>query len=350
MPDLSPPGGPVSLPATPAGHAADFALAVLAGRIELTVSLAEERFAPSFFEDDTPVEELVAQVRALRDLADLVAIDIEVDRLDSIQVLSAGAHGMRRLWARCEPGPPHRITGLLIGDAIEARWTDQRVAGCDGDIYVRRYEGHGPETLLVHGGGCDVTTWDQLVPLVRGHCTAIDLRAHGRSDPHAVFTFAGITDDIARVVAALELDRPTIVGHSLGGHAGLEFASRRNYRGGLVALDGPASLSANKDEDAGVDERWATILGEVRGQDIASLIDRLPAPALFVLCNEFTAGPDQDNLAAAAVAEREELATYLAKRRPDLSVEWLPTGHMLFHSMPDETATLINQFLSSRPI
>lgn len=95
-------------------------------------------------------------------------------------------------------------------------------------------------------------------------------------------------------------------------------------------------------------EPWPTIMSEVNGQDVAGLIERVPSPALLVLCDEFNGGRELQDQVAVAIERRRELAAYVAQQRPDLNVAWLATGHMLFHSMPGPTAELINRFLESR--
>lgn len=148
-------------------------------------------FAPSFL-DAIAARALVAELAAAGEsLGELVAVEVEVDRVDFVQLLLADAAGaVRRLQTRCEPAPPHRIVGFFIGDPLTA-WTDRPVEGRDGTIHVRQWVGEGPDLLLLHGGRCDVTTWDYLVPLLSGRCTALDLRGHGRADPAARFSFEG---------------------------------------------------------------------------------------------------------------------------------------------------------------
>ena len=79
---------------------------------------------------------------------------------------------------------------------------------------------------------------------------ALDLRGHGRSVPGSEgVTISSMADDTAEVVAALELERAVVVGHSLGGMVCLRMARRHpNLLGdrvgalGLIATSGGLAL------------------------------------------------------------------------------------------------------------
>ncbi|MSQ30655.1 MAG: alpha/beta hydrolase [Dehalococcoidia bacterium] len=78
-----------------------------------------------------------------------------------------------------------------------------------------------PPILLVHGGGQTAHSWD-LVSLAlasRFHVVAMDMRGHGDSEwpRDGEMATRAIGEDIAALAADLELDRPVIAGHSLGG-------------------------------------------------------------------------------------------------------------------------------------
>jgi pimeloyl-ACP methyl ester carboxylesterase len=56
---------------------------------------------------------------------------------------------------------------------------------------------------------------------------AVDLRGHGISDkPHQEYTVAGFADDLAYLCRELQLQRPIVVGHSMGGTVSLDLAAR----------------------------------------------------------------------------------------------------------------------------
>jgi len=69
----------------------------------------------------------------------------------------------------------------------------------------------------------------------------VDLRGHGRSDkPTQDYTVEGFAGDLAWLCECLEIKRPIVVGHSLGGVIAFELAALQpNLPRAIVALDSP---------------------------------------------------------------------------------------------------------------
>src|SRR5262245_9487995 len=102
--------------------------------------------------------------------------------------------------------------------------------------------GAGPPVVFVHGHTFDRRIWDeQAGPLSRAYrVVRPDLRGHGRSespaDGHTVSQFA---EDLAGLIGRLELDRPVVIGHSMGNGAVLGYAlARPDGLRGLVLVSG----------------------------------------------------------------------------------------------------------------
>jgi pimeloyl-ACP methyl ester carboxylesterase len=80
---------------------------------------------------------------------------------------------------------------------------------------------------------------------------AINLRGHGASDaPEQDYTIASFADDIAWQCGQLELRKPVVIGHSLGGVIALELCGRYpDLASGVVMIDSmimpPANLRAS---------------------------------------------------------------------------------------------------------
>jgi pimeloyl-ACP methyl ester carboxylesterase len=91
----------------------------------------------------------------------------------------------------------------------------------------------GPPMLLVHGWGTDHTVMQPLFDWARQsrRVVTVDLRGFGQSDaPAQPYTIAGYADDLAFLIGALGLDRPVVVGHSMGGLVTLDLAARHGDR------------------------------------------------------------------------------------------------------------------------
>ncbi len=65
----------------------------------------------------------------------------------------------------------------------------------------------------------------------------MDLRNHGRSG-RGTWGSDAVLDDIGRVIAATGLVAPVLVGHSLGGMLGAQYAVERGGVSAVVNLDG----------------------------------------------------------------------------------------------------------------
>lgn len=87
--------------------------------------------------------------------------------------------------------------------------------------------GRGPAVLLLHGLGCDHATWNPVIESLARRYTVIapDLLGHGASDkPRADYSVGGYANGMRDLLAFLGVDRVTVVGHSLGGGVGMQFA------------------------------------------------------------------------------------------------------------------------------
>ncbi len=94
--------------------------------------------------------------------------------------------------------------------------------------YRRAYvkAGSGPVLLLIHGIGDSSDTWRPVVEHLAEHYTVIapDLLGHGRSEkPRADYSVAGYANGMRDLLTVLEVDRVTVVGHSLGGGVAAQF-------------------------------------------------------------------------------------------------------------------------------
>src|ERR1700761_3094542 len=95
--------------------------------------------------------------------------------------------------------------------------------------YKRAYRiaGSGPAILLIHGIGDNSTTWATIQAKLAQRFTVIapDLLGHGRSDkPRADYSVAAYANGMRDLLSVLEIERVTVVGHSLGGGVAMQFA------------------------------------------------------------------------------------------------------------------------------
>ena len=104
--------------------------------------------------------------------------------------------------------------------------------------------GSGPALLLLHGLGCDHTTWEPVIDALARRYTVIapDLLGHGLSDkPRADYSVGGYANGMRDLLTVLGIDKVTVVGHSFGGGVAMQFAYQfpeRTERLVLVASGG----------------------------------------------------------------------------------------------------------------
>jgi esterase len=102
-------------------------------------------------------------------------------------------------------------------------------------------EGRRP-ILFLHGGGLTARTWDVVCLALRGssHCFALDQRGHGDSEwsPGLEYDTAAHVHDLEALIEHLRLERPVLVGQSMGALNALAYAARHpQLLAGLVLVD-----------------------------------------------------------------------------------------------------------------
>ena len=124
-----------------------------------------------------------------------------------------------------------------------------------------------PDMLLVHGMTGNAHAWDFFAVALREqfHIIALDQRGHGESEwpsDHS-YTTKSLVADLDAFVNEVNLEKLTYIGHSMGAHNGLGYASLRpNKVERLVLVDHgparetptPANYSAAPDSFATIDE------------------------------------------------------------------------------------------------
>jgi non-heme chloroperoxidase len=143
------------------------------------------------------------------------------------------------------------------------------------DLYCED-AGTGPPVVLVHGWGTSARVWAaQQAALAADHrVVAYDLRGCGRSGrPATGNTIARNAADLAELCARLGLDRPVLVGSSVGASIATEAALAAPDRvAAVVAIDGPGHWPSTLPDDrlgqvraALAADRAGTVAGWVAG-------------------------------------------------------------------------------------
>lgn len=121
---------------------------------------------------------------------------------------------------------------------------DARSVARDG--VTLRYDEAGagePPILFIHGWTCNRTHWrDQMSHFAKKHrVVAVDLRGHGESDkPDQDYSIDGFVDDVAWLIGELGLEKPVVIGHSMGGVIAMNLARKHPaLTSAVVLVDAP---------------------------------------------------------------------------------------------------------------
>ena len=107
-----------------------------------------------------------------------------------------------------------------------------------------------PLVVLIHGAGMDRSVWSHQTRFLAHHgyrAVAVDLPGHGASedarDPLESYKIGGYAALTEELLGKLGVERPLLVGWSLGGHVALEMIGR-GYHAAGVAISGTPPIQA----------------------------------------------------------------------------------------------------------
>jgi pimeloyl-ACP methyl ester carboxylesterase len=140
-------------------------------------------------------------------------------------------------------------------------------------LQVLDWGGSGRALLLLAGGGDSAHVYDDLAPALalRYRVIGVTRRGHpGSSAPAAGYDVARLAEDIVRVIDALGLNAPVVVGHSFAGEEMHVLGARYSSRiAGLVYVD--AAFDRGDDADTEAFNAMARTLPSAPGPTTADL-------------------------------------------------------------------------------
>ena len=127
------------------------------------------------------------------------------------------------------------------GKPVRSLWHG-RFVEADGVLTAyREWGSHGSPVVLVGGFVEPSFVWNDVAPLLaRSHRVyALDLDGFGYTERRGPWTLVEWGDQVQSFMRKLGIDRPVVVGHSLGAAVAVELA-RRGLTSRIVLLDGDA--------------------------------------------------------------------------------------------------------------
>jgi esterase len=135
------------------------------------------------------------------------------------------------------PAQSAALAHLRLAVSLSGLEVDELVLPAEHDVVVDGlrlhyldWGNHGrPPLLFLHGGCLTAHTWDLVCLALRSdyHCLALDQRGHGDSEWSPIVDYGpdAHVHDIRGLIEQLGLERPVLVGHSLGGLNALIYAA-----------------------------------------------------------------------------------------------------------------------------
>jgi pimeloyl-ACP methyl ester carboxylesterase len=119
--------------------------------------------------------------------------------------------------------------------ALDDRPVHREVTVAGAPVRYRVWgEAGAPGVVLVHGGAAHSGWWDHVAPQLTGRrVVALDLSGHGDSGRRELYDGHLWAREVLAVAAAEQLDRPAVIGHSMGGWVAV-----------AVGVDAPEAVSS----------------------------------------------------------------------------------------------------------
>jgi pimeloyl-ACP methyl ester carboxylesterase len=243
-------------------------------------------------------------------------------------------------------------------------------------LAFREREARGRAIVLVHGAGTSAALWRRAWPFLAratsARLLAVDLPGHGRSEGAAPRSIASHREALHAFLRALSVERPILVGHSMGGAVCLDYAAAYPGEAALLGIVSCASsFGSQREALALIDERpgrLASFLGSrlfdpaFAERDAAAATRELVTARLetlrgdFEACDAFDFGERAATLRLPCVlvcgegdrvtpSERSRRLATLLERSSFHSISG--AGHMLPYEQPE---ALVDALVSAGPM
>ncbi len=237
--------------------------------------------------------------------------------------------------------------------------------------------------VFIHGAGLDHTVWLLQSRYFAHHgcnVVALDLPGHGQSQGTALSDIQAMADWVVRLLDGLDIERATLVGHSMGSLVSLEAGARHPQRVSRLALLGtslPLAVSEPLLTAARNNDHGAIDMIALWGHGRAAQLGGHPVPGMWMMgntvrllehsppgvlykdlnaCSEYRTGLDsarrihcpvllvlarQDRMTP--VANAEELIHSLGNLHTVILED---CGHMMLAEQPDQVLDTLKGFIS----
>jgi pimeloyl-ACP methyl ester carboxylesterase len=244
----------------------------------------------------------------------------------------------------------------------------------NGEVQLAVSEtGQGQTLLFFNGGGATQVSWKRIIGELRGQYRLVtfDFRNHGKTTTSHNTSLESFLTDAEAMMDKVALDRPILVGWSLGADLAVWYAASHPGKvAGLFLIDGAVPVNLVSDPLdvrrrlntpvmrigplllylVGMGYRltpdeYATLTIELnrRREQLLSAYEKLDCPVELVLAaktaGEKGARAERNNALWRAGGEQ------LASVHPTLSIQWLDNTHLLPFKEPIKLARSLDEFV-----
>jgi len=142
--------------------------------------------------------------------------------------------------------------------------------------------GKGTCVVLIHGLGDNLTMWYNQVPVFAEQFQVLtyDVRGHGKTEaPENDFSMKRFAGDLHNLLQALDIEKACIIGYSMGGRIGLQFALEHpEMTTGLVVANSwvmSPDIQLTPEQMAAIKEQWKQMMALLRTGEIEIIADTM---------------------------------------------------------------------------
>ena len=232
---------------------------------------------------------------------------------------------------------------------------------------------------LIHGAYADRSAYVEQVAefAPADRVVTLDMRGHGESDsPPGPYGMDYWAEDVAWMIRRLEMERPILVGHSMGGLVAVEVAARYpDLAAAVITLDSPSLIpgwntrypGSYTDAMQGADFRetlkeflgvaWHPVDSAERRSRAMDLVDKMPEHAIHATWGALR---EWDPIVALRACKVPFL--YIDHGQPDcdldlvrehcphvVSGQTVGAGHWALQEVPDQVNGMLRRFVDNAP-
>lgn len=159
------------------------------------------------------------------------------------------------------------------------QWTSDKIVTNGITLHYTRTGGDKPPIVLAHGFSDDGLCWTPVAQQLEADYDVImvDARGHGRSDaPEQGYNPIEMAADLAGVISGLGLQKPAILGHSMGGSTTMALAGLYPELPGAIMVEDSGAKNYMAGNDAQAQDRlkqWRDRLVTLQGKSKEALIE-----------------------------------------------------------------------------